>query len=72
MNRPLFSRRECGGRLCISGGLSMSLITHEENALVYFTSPLLDGCEGIAHGFSTRKGGVSKSPYDTLLSLIHI
>lgn len=66
MNRPLFSRRECGGRLCISGGLSMSLITHEENALVYFTSPLLDGCEGIAHGFSTRKGGVSEPPYDTL------
>lgn len=44
----------------------MPLITHEENGLVYFTSPLLDGCGGIAHGFSTRKGGVSKPPCDTL------
>ena len=44
----------------------MSLTTHEENGLVYFTSPLLDACGGIAHGFSTRKGGVSKPPYDTM------
>jgi len=44
----------------------MSLTTHEENGLVYFTSPLLDACGRIAHGFSTRKGGVSKPPYDTM------
>ena len=44
----------------------MSLTTHEENGLVYFTSPLLDTCGGISHGFSTRKGGVSKPPYDTM------
>lgn len=44
----------------------MSLIPHEVNSLVYFTSPLLDGCGGIVHGFSTRQGGVSKPPHDTL------
>lgn len=44
----------------------MSLTTHEEDGLVYFTSPLLSACPGIAHGFSTRQGGVSKPPYDTL------
>ncbi|MEA4992448.1 MAG: peptidoglycan editing factor PgeF [Oscillibacter sp.] len=44
----------------------MPLTTHEENGLVYFTSPLLDACDGISHGFSTRKGGVSKPPCDTL------
>lgn len=44
----------------------MPLTTHEENGLIYFTSPLLDDCPGVAHGFSTRKGGVSKPPCDTL------
>lgn len=44
----------------------MSLTVHEENGLVYFTSPLLDGCTTVTHGFSTRKGGVSQPPYDTL------
>lgn len=44
----------------------MPLTMHEENGLVYLTSPLLDSCSQIAHGFSTRKGGVSKPPYDSL------
>lgn len=40
----------------------MSLVTHEKNGLVYFTSPQI----AVPHGFSTRKGGVSKPPYDSL------
>lgn len=41
----------------------MPLETHEKNGLVWLTSPVLSG---IPHGFSTRQGGVSKPPCDTL------
>ena len=40
----------------------MSLVTHEKNGLIYFSSPRIP----VPHGFSTRGGGVSKSPYDSL------
>ncbi len=42
---------------------AMSFVTHEQQNLVYLTSPLL---EGVRHGFSTRRGGVSPAPWDTL------
>ena len=35
----------------------MSFLTHEKNELVWLTSSML---EGVRHGFSTRKGGVSE------------
>ena len=35
----------------------MPFISHEQNQLLWFTSSLLDG---VHHGFSTRKGGVSQ------------
>lgn len=41
----------------------MSFESHEENGIVWLTSPLLNGA---GHGFSTRKGGVSKPPFDSL------
>ena len=41
----------------------MPFETHEKNGLVWLTSSLL---QDIPHGFSTRKGGVSKPPFDTL------
>ena len=41
----------------------MSFQTHEENGLVFLTSDILSG---VRHGFSTRKGGVSAAPWDTL------
>lgn len=41
----------------------MSFDTHEQNGLVWLTSPLLDG---VRHGFSTRLGGVSSPPWDSL------
>ena len=41
----------------------MTFVNHEQNGLVYLTSPLLDG---VRHGFSTRRGGVSPAPWDTL------
>jgi len=41
----------------------MSFITHEQNDLVWLTSSLLTH---LSHGFSTRKGGVSISPWDSL------
>ena len=41
----------------------MTFVNHKQNGLVYLTSPLLDG---VRHGFSTRRGGVSPAPWDTL------
>jgi len=44
----------------------MAFVTHEENGLVWLTASHLDACSGVAHGFSTRLGGVSRPPFDTL------
>ena len=45
----------------------MSFPTHEQNGLVWLTSSLLSRYgQTVAHGFSTRKGGVSTPPWDTL------
>lgn len=41
----------------------MSFETHTQNDLIWLTSGQLSG---VRHAFSTRKGGVSKSPMDTL------
>ena len=41
----------------------MSFHTHEANGLVWLTA---DTMAGVAHGFSTRKGGVSPAPFDAL------
>ena len=41
----------------------MSFQLHEENGLVWLTSSLLSG---VPHGFSTRRGGVSPAPWDSL------
>lgn len=43
----------------------MSFQRHEKNNLVWLTSSLLDS-PSIHHGFSTRKGGVSPAPRDSL------
>lgn len=45
----------------------MSFPTHEQNGLVWLTSSLLSRYgQTVSHGFSTRKGGVSTPPWDTL------
>lgn len=44
----------------------MSFITREKNKLVWLSSALLENASGVSHGFSTRKGGVSPAPWDTL------
>ena len=41
----------------------MSFQTIQKNELVYLTSDILSG---VRHGFSTRKGGVSPAPWDSL------
>ena len=41
----------------------MSFQLHEKRELVYLTSDLLSG---VRHGFSTRRGGVSAPPWDSL------
>ena len=41
----------------------MSFQTVQKKELVYLTSDILTG---VAHGFSTRKGGVSPAPWDSL------
>ena len=44
----------------------MPFQTHEQNGLVWLTSPILDQYCNIRHAFSTRKGGVSVPPWDSL------
>lgn len=39
---------------------------NEKNGVVYFSAPALDALGFIRHGFTSRIGGVSKPPYDTL------
>ena len=41
----------------------MAFVTHEVNGVVFLTSTLLSG---VPHGFSTRRGGVSRPPWDSL------
>ena len=41
----------------------MSFLAHEENGLFIKTSTVLSG---VRHGFSTRIGGVSPAPWDSL------
>lgn len=41
----------------------MPFETHEQNGLVWLTAPNL---RGVRHGFSTRLGGVSAAPWDSL------
>jgi YfiH family protein len=43
----------------------MSFQTHEHNGLLYQTSDLFPS-SGVVHAFSTRKGGVSPAPWDSL------
>ena len=45
----------------------MSFTNHQTNGLLWLTSPLLDRESGkIRHGFSTRLGGASTAPWDSL------
>lgn len=44
----------------------MSFQLLEQNGLIRLASPLLESAQHISHGFSTRKGGVSPAPWDTL------
>ena len=41
----------------------MSFVTHKENGLVWLTA---DSLNQVHHGFSTRPGGVSAAPWDSL------
>ena len=43
----------------------MSFLTHQNNGLLWLSSSLLDGAP-VRHGFSTRLGGVSPAPWDSL------
>ncbi|HBK80847.1 MAG TPA: peptidoglycan editing factor PgeF [Nitrospinae bacterium] len=43
-----------------------NLEIHEENGVEFLTSPLLEKCGFVRHAFSTRRGGVSEGPYDSL------
>ena len=44
----------------------MNFTQHNTNGLIYFTADSFDGCGGVAHGFSTRAGGVSQGPFASL------
>lgn len=43
----------------------MSFLTHTSENVLWMSSSLLDG-SGVRHGFSTRIGGVSPAPWDSL------
>ena len=38
----------------------MNIIEHNKNGLVYLTADGFEAAGGVAHGFSTRLGGVSE------------
>lgn len=44
----------------------MNIIEHNKNGLVYLTADGFEAAGGVAHGFSTRLGGVSEGIYATL------
>ena len=44
----------------------MSFTEHDHNGLIYDTADGLSALGGIRHAFSTRHGGVSSAPFDTL------
>ncbi|MBE6960852.1 MAG: peptidoglycan editing factor PgeF [Ruminococcaceae bacterium] len=44
----------------------MAFRMHEADTLVWLTSQQLEDCKAIRHGFSTRRGGVSPAPWDSL------
>ncbi len=44
----------------------MSVVLNATHPVPHLSSTLLTGVAGIAHGFSTRLGGVSKAPFDSL------
>lgn len=44
----------------------MSFTVHQKNDLFWLTTPLLDSYASISHGFSTRTGGVSPAPWNSL------
>ncbi len=43
-----------------------SVELREKNGVFYFSFPLLERCPQVAHGFSTRLGGVSKGEFATM------
>lgn len=43
-----------------------TVIINEKKDVTYLTFPILSACEGIKHGFSTRRGGVSKGIYSSM------
>ena len=45
---------------------SRVLTAHTQGELVYYTFPVLDAAPGVRHAFSTRLGGVSEPPFDTM------
>ena len=44
----------------------MSVILNRNHPVPHLSSTLLTDSGGIAHGFSTRLGGVSSAPFDSL------
>ena len=43
-----------------------TLTVHTVGELVYYTFPSLEGLPSVRHGFSTRLGGVSQPPFDSM------
>jgi copper oxidase (laccase) domain-containing protein len=43
-----------------------NMIRHEQNELVYFSYHLFEPCERMLSVVSSRQGGVSAQPYDSL------
>ena len=44
----------------------MNITEHNQNGLVYLTADGFEAAGGVAHGFSTRRGGVSEGIFATL------
>ena len=50
----------------MNGGLYVTFEIKNRDKLAYLTIPAFERTGLVKHGFSTRLGGISKAPYDTL------
>ena len=44
----------------------MNITEHNANGVVYLAADGFQAAGGVVHGFSTRLGGISSPPYNTL------
>lgn len=52
--------------------MEMGFVINERDNLVFLTVPALSACSGVVHAYTTRRGGISLEPYDSLNMGLHV